>query len=184
MKWGVQMSGEKKIRLAGITPESVVDGTGIRFVIWAQGCRHRCGDCHSPSTWDLDGGQLHDTDDILKDIKSNKLLKGVTLSGGDPLEQAEKFAYIAKKVREWGMDVWCYTGYTFEFILEHMDTKEGWKELMENVDVLVDGRFEKDKKDMRLLFKGSKNQRIIDLPRSIDSGAVVLLDLDKQNNNI
>ncbi|MFZ5649782.1 MAG: anaerobic ribonucleoside-triphosphate reductase activating protein [Bacillota bacterium] len=175
------MSGEKIIRLAGITPESVVDGPGIRYVIWAQGCKHRCQGCHSPQTWDFDGGQLRDMDDILDEIKRNKLLKGITLSGGDPLEQAEKFAYIAKRAREWGMDVWCYTGYTFEFILGNMHSRRGWKELLENVDVLVDGRYERDKKDMRLVFRGSKNQRIIDLPRSLNSSGVVLLDIENND---
>ncbi|MFZ5648414.1 MAG: anaerobic ribonucleoside-triphosphate reductase activating protein [Bacillota bacterium] len=178
------MNEEKKIRLAGITPESVVDGNGIRYVIWAQGCNHRCHGCHSPQTWDFDGGQLRDMDDILSEIRRDGLLKGVTFSGGDPLEQAEKFAYMAKKVRECGLDVWCYTGYTFEFILENMDRRKGWKDLLENVDVLVDGRFEPDKKDLRLAFKGSKNQRIIDLPRSMQSSEVVLLDLEKEKNNI
>lgn len=170
------MSGERKIRLAGITPESVVDGPGIRYVIWAQGCKHRCEECHSPHTWDLNGGRLRDMDEMLDEIRRNKLLKGVTFSGGDPLEQADSFAYIAKKIRGLGMDVWCYTGYAYEFILEHMDSTKGWKDLLENVDVLVDGRFERDKKNLRLAFRGSENQRIIDLPRSMESSGVVLLE--------
>lgn len=178
------MSGEKKVRLAGITPESVVDGPGLRYVIWAQGCKHRCRECHSPQTWDFDGGQLRDMDDILEEIKRNKLLKGITLSGGDPLEQAEKLAYVAKKVREWGMDVWCYTGYTFEFVLGNMHGRKGWKELLENADVLVDGRYEPGQKDLGLIFRGSKNQRVIDLPKSLSSSSVVLLDLEKANSDL
>ncbi len=164
-----------EIRLAGITPESVVDGIGLRYVVWAQGCKHRCKGCHSPHTWDFNGGQNKRIDDILDDIKKNRLLQGVTFSGGDPFEQAEKFAYLAGKVKELGLDVWCYTGYTFEDILRD-SSHEGWKKLLNTIDVLVDGPFIEEQKDLKLAFRGSKNQRIIDIPKSLKEDKVILLD--------
>lgn len=168
---------DKTVRLAGLTPESVVDGLGLRFVVWAQGCRHHCPGCHSPHTWDFAGGRLCDMDEIIDQIARNPLLKGVTLSGGDPLEQAGKFAYLAGEIKKRGLDVWCYTGYTFEQIVQDMAGREGWREFLEHIDVLVDGRFEQEQRDLNLAFRGSRNQRIIDVPASLRAGRPVLLQL-------
>ncbi|MBF7083194.1 anaerobic ribonucleoside-triphosphate reductase activating protein [Desulfallas sp. Bu1-1] len=168
---------DKTVRLAGLTPESVVDGLGLRFVIWAQGCRHRCPGCHSPFTWDFAGGRPYDMDEIINQVKRNPVLKGVTFSGGDPMEQAGKFAYLAGEIKKLGLDVWCYTGYTFEHILQNMDSRAGWRGFLENIDVLVDGRFEQDQRDLNLAFRGSRNQRIIDVPASLRSNRVTLLQL-------
>ena len=104
------------------------------------------------------------------------MLKGVTFSGGDPWEQADKFAYIAKKLRAEGLNIWSYTGYTFEYILEHKDEVKGWNDLLCNIDVLVDGKFEEDKKEEGLRFRGSSNQRIIDVKKSLDTGNIILCD--------
>ncbi len=164
-----------EIKLAGITSESVVDGVGLRYVIWAQGCRHRCKGCHSPHTWDFKGGQVKKISHILDEIEKNKLLQGVTFSGGDPFEQAEAFSYIARKVKNRGLDVWCYTGYTLENILSNPDCS--WKELIGTVDVLVDGPYIEEKKDINLAFRGSGNQRVIDVPKSLKGKEIVLLQL-------
>lgn len=118
-------------------------------------------------------------DSIIEDIRKSPFLKGVTFSGGDPLEQADKFAYIAKEVKKIGLNIWCYTGYTFEYILENQHKRKGWSELLKYIDVLVDGKFEEDKKQDGLKFRGSSNQRIIDIKNSFEASGAVALDLDK-----
>lgn len=165
-----------EVRLAGITTESVVDGFGLRYVIWAQGCKHCCKGCHSQHTWDFDGGQSQNIKAIIDDIKKNKLLQGVTFSGGDPFEQAENFAFIAKSVKDLGLDVWCYTGYTYESILRNSSCL-GWQKLLGAIDVLIDSPFIEEQKDLKLAFRGSKNQRIIDVPKSLKENNVILLEL-------
>ncbi|GIM29043.1 hypothetical protein CPJCM30710_17090 [Clostridium polyendosporum] len=114
-------------------------------------------------------------DVLIEDVKKNSMISGITFSGGDPLEQAEEFAYMAKKFKDIGLNIWCYTGYTFEYIINHLNEKREWKNLIENIDILVDGRFEMDKKDETLKFRGSSNQRIIDVKKSLEVGKVVTL---------
>jgi anaerobic ribonucleoside-triphosphate reductase activating protein len=116
-------------------------------------------------------------DEIINDIKRNPLLSGVTFSGGDPWEQADEFAFIAKAVKSIGLNVWCYTGYTFEYILENQHKRKGWSELLNYIDVLVDGKFEKDKVDSGLKFRGSRNQRIINVQESLEILRAVALDI-------
>lgn len=171
------MVEDKKIRLAAILKESLVNGPGLRRVLFSQGCPHNCKGCFSPHTHSYTDGVLIDMDDIIEDIRKNPLLKGVTFSGGEPLEQADKFAYIAKEVKKMGLNIWCYTGYTFEYILENQYKRKGWSELLKYIDVLVDGKFEEDKKEEGLKFRGSSNQRIIDIKESIESLEVVALDI-------
>lgn len=166
---------DKKIRLSGIAYESLVNGPGMRRVFFAQGCKHDCKGCFNPMTHDFSGGELRDMDELLQEIRENPMLKGVTFSGGDPWEQAEKFAYMAKEIKKIGLNVWSYTGYTFEYIREHIEERKGWKELLENIDVLVDGPFEQDKKQDGLRFRGSNNQRIIDVKESLRVGEVVVI---------
>ena len=151
-----------EIRLAGVIESSINNGDGIRKVIFAQGCKHNCKGCFNPETHDFNGGYLCDTDKIIKRINEDYMIDGVTFSGGDPFEQAPAFAEIANHLNK-NLTIWCYTGYTYEYILEHMNEHEGWKELIDNVDVLVDGEFEEDKKDRNLKHRGSSNQRIIKL---------------------
>ena len=136
----------RKIRLAGIAYESLVNGPGMRRVYFSQGCRHNCEGCFNPDTHDFNGGEELDMDELIEDALDNPLLKGITFSGGDPLERAEEFAYMAKAFKKAGLNIWCYTGYTFEDVLEKMKKDNNIKYLIENIDVLVDGRFEKDKK--------------------------------------
>lgn len=168
---------DKKVRLAGIAYESLVNGPGLRRVLFAQGCNHNCEGCFNQETHGIKGGTLKDMDKIIDDIIGNPLLKGVTFSGGDPLQQADKFAYIAKKLKERELNIWCYTGYTFEYIIEHQNEHKGWTELLEYIDVLVDGPFKIEEKEDGLRFRGSSNQRIIDIPESILKNKVIELKI-------
>lgn len=158
---------ENKIRLAGIAYESLVNGPGIRRVLFAQGCVHNCEGCFNPETHDFNGGKLMDMDQIIKDIIDSPFIKGVTFSGGDPWEQADKFAYIGKKLKEKSLNIWSYTGYTFDYIIENKDKRTGWEDLLNIVDVLVDGKFQINNKNEDLRYKGSSNQRIIDVKESL-----------------
>jgi anaerobic ribonucleoside-triphosphate reductase activating protein len=162
------------IRLSGIVEESCVDGPGIRFVVFAQGCRHRCPACHNPQTHPFDGGFLTDSETILERMRANPLLDGLTLSGGDPFEQAEAFADLAGRARKEGYNVMTYTGWRYEEIL--LRKEPGWMRLLESTDILVDGRFELALKSDLLLFRGSSNQRLIDAPRSLRSGRCCIYD--------
>lgn len=164
------------IRLSGIAYESLSNGPGMRRVLFSQGCLHECVGCFNPSTHSFCDGELKDMGILIDEIKNNPILKGVTFSGGDPLEQAEKFAYMAKKIKKLGLNIWCYTGYTYEYIVENFNNRQGFHELVKNIDVLVDGKFEIHKKNVRLKFRGSSNQRIIDVKASLSSGKVVVLD--------
>lgn len=167
----------KMIRLSGIAYESLVNGPGVRRVFFSQGCKHNCEGCFNPDTHDFSGGEERDMDELINDVLENPFIKGVTFSGGDPFERAEDFAYMAKAFQNNGKNVWSYTGYTFEYILENLDKRKGWRELIENIDVLVDGKFEIDKKQDGLRFRGSSNQRIVDVKKSLEArGEIVILE--------
>lgn len=161
-----------KLRLSGIINESIVDGPGLRFVIFAQGCPHHCIGCHNPQTFDPNGGYEEEIDEILQKIKSNPLLQGVTFSGGEPFMQAKNFSFLAKKIHEMNLNVMSYTGYLFEDLLKKPD----FKELLQNVDILVDGPFIKEKKNLMLKFKGSENQRIIDVQNSLKCNKIFMIE--------
>ncbi len=165
-----------EIRISGIIEESIVDGPGIRYVVFAQGCSHNCPGCHNPETHSFNGGRIIEISTITDDIKKNPLLDGITLSGGEPFEQAEGFAELASDVKKAGMHVMTYTGFTYETILQNID-REGWKTLLSNTDLMVDGPFEIDKRSLMLKFRGSRNQRIIDVKSSLKQGAVVLAEI-------
>lgn len=158
-------------------PESIVDGPGIRFVIFAQGCLRHCKECHNPSTFDLDGGTLWKIEDIMGKIKENPLLQGVTFSGGEPFLQAESFIKVAKQCHELGLNVLSYTGYTFEQLVSGFPSHPDWKELLENIDILIDGPFLKEYKSLLLLFRGSSNQRILDVKASLKNRKSVIKQL-------
>ena len=161
-----------KVRLAAnIQPDSIVDGEGIRTVIWFQGCLHHCKECHNPETWNFDGGIEFDVEEIKAEIKNLKYQNGVTLSGGDPFFQPIAALEIAKYAHSLGLNVWCYTGFTFEELLDEDIAK---KEFLINIDVLIDGRFEIAKKSLACKFRGSTNQRIIDVTKSLENNKVVL----------
>lgn len=172
-----------KIRLA--TPEiqkdSIVDGEGIRSVIWTQGCIHNCPGCHNPSTHSFEEGYLLETEEIKEKIKDLESQDGITFSGGDPMEQAEACADIAKYCQELGLNVWCYTGYTFEELLEKMKKNKFVKEFLKNIDVLVDGRFILKEKSYDVIFRGSKNQRLIDVKKSMKAKKAILIEKYETN---
>lgn len=168
---------ESKIRLSGITRESVVDGLGFRYVLYSQGCPHRCKGCHNPSTHSFEGGELVDVESIVYDIKKYSMLDGITCSGGECFEKAEQFAQIAKEVKAMGKNVWAYTGYTLEEILQHQNQRSGWNDFIKYIDVLVDGRYQEDNKDLSLCFRGSANQRIIDMQKTLHTGKLSLFEI-------
>ncbi|MGL4730797.1 MAG: anaerobic ribonucleoside-triphosphate reductase activating protein [Clostridium sp.] len=167
-----------KVNLAGIIHESLNNGPGIRRVLFAQGCRHNCKGCFNPHTHGFGAGKDYDIDSIIKDIKRNPLISGVTFSGGDPLEQSEAFAKIAEEIKKNNKNIWCYTGYKFEYILQNINEKPNLKKLIDNIDVLVDGKFDSSLKDEKLKYRGSKNQRIIDVKKSLKNNSVIELHLD------
>lgn len=161
------------LRLAGVIRESVVDGPGWRFVVFSQGCIHHCEGCHNPQTHDPDGGYESSVERIITEVKKDPLLRGVTLSGGDPFLQAENFSVLAKEVHKLGLDVMTYTGYTFEQLYKGMEKNEGWRHLLEETDILVDGKFVLEKKSLECKFRGSTNQRILDSKQSLALGKAV-----------
>ncbi|WP_332524908.1 anaerobic ribonucleoside-triphosphate reductase activating protein [Terrisporobacter sp.] len=165
---------EKTIRLSGIAYESLVNGPGMRRVFFSQGCKHGCLGCFNKDTHDFCGGEDRDMDELIKDVLENPIIKGVTFSGGDPFERAEEFAYMAKAFIKGGLNIWSFTGYTFEYILENMDLRSGWRSLLENLDVLVDGRFDESKTQDGLKYRGSTNQRIIDVKESLKKGKIII----------
>lgn len=167
---------EKTIRLSGIAYESLVNGPGMRRVFFAQGCKHNCRGCFNPGTHGFDGGEEKNIDELINDTLENPIIKGVTFSGGDPWEQADKFAYMAKEFKNKGLNIWSYTGYTYEYIIENIDNRLGWRDLLNNIDVLVDGRFEEVKMQDGLKFRGSANQRIIDVKESLKSKRIIALN--------
>lgn len=161
------------IRIAGTVNDSIVDGPGFRFTIFTQGCPHHCEGCHNPHTHDFNGGTVVDTEEILEKIFANPLLDGVTFSGGDPFCQAEPLVEIAKRVKEKGLDVITYTGYTWEYLQKNANEKNFWRELVEASDFIIDGKFEIEKRSLALHFRGSSNQRIIDVKKSLETGDAV-----------
>ncbi len=161
-----------KIRLAAsLQPDSIVDGEGIRTVIWTQGCNHHCKGCHNPETWSFDSGYLVDVDSVIKEIDSLTGQDGITLSGGDPFYQVDACTLIAKHCKDKKLNVWCYTGFLYEDLIK--DTK--MLELLKYIDVLVDGPFVLKERSLDLYFKGSSNQRIIDVPNSLKENKIVLV---------
>jgi anaerobic ribonucleoside-triphosphate reductase activating protein len=163
-----------KIRVAGIEKESVVDGPGLRFVIFVQGCHRRCVGCHNPDTWDFDGGQEMDTGDIMKQIRETRLIKGVTFSGGEPFEQAAACALLAQEIRAMGMDIVTYTGNTYEELQSIAFGDEDVKRLLGATDILVDGPYLEEERDWNAPYRGSCNQRLILVQESLTAGKAVL----------
>lgn len=161
-----------EIRLAGLEPESIVDGPGYRFTVFVQGCPHNCPGCHNPQTHDFFGGHLADTDDVIAHLGENPLVRGLTLSGGEPMMQPEPLYLIAKAAKGKGMNVWCYTGFTLEELLR--ENRADRMRLLSAVDVLVDGPFRSHERSLDLLYRGSKNQRLIDIPATLKGGTIRL----------
>ncbi len=166
-----------QIRIAGKTAESIVDGPGIRYTLFVQGCPHRCEGCHNPQTHDFSGGYDADTDKILEEILENPLLDGVTFSGGEPFCHAKALADLSKKIKSSGLGIMAYSGYTIEYLMSHADDENGYMKLLEVLDYLVDGPFVISLKSYEAKFRGSTNQRIIDVKKTLETGSAVIADI-------
>ena len=162
------------IRIAGIMRESIVDGPGIRFAIFCQGCPHNCPGCHNPETHDFAGGTEVTIERLLEEFDKNPLLTGITFSGGEPMCQPEGFAALGKEVKKRGKDITIYSGYTLEQLLKMARTNKAIGELILMCDILIDGPFIESKKDLTLQFRGSSNQRVIDMNRTRKEKKIVL----------
>ena len=172
-----------QIRLAAdLQPDSTVDGEGLRTVIWTQGCPHNCKGCHNPGTHDFNAGELVDVEEVIEALKEIKGQDGITLSGGDPVCQVDACYEISKAAHEMGLNVWCYTGFTYEKML--LNPKH--RKLLSEIDVLIDGKFIEEEKSLDLYYRGSRNQRIIDVKKSLLEERVVLVEKyieDKEYSN-
>lgn len=165
-----------ELRIAGTVNDSIVDGDGLRFTVFTQGCPHHCKGCHNPQTHDFNGGEVTDTSLLLEKIKGNPLLDGVTFSGGEPFCQAEQLAELGRQIKKLGLNIVTYTGYTFEQLYAERD-KNGWGNLLSVTDILIDGQFVEELKDWEVKFRGSSNQRYIDCQKSLEKGTVVLAEI-------
>ena len=164
------------LRVAGSEPSSIVDGPGFRYTIFLQGCSHHCDGCQNPATWDKERGALKDTAAIIEDIKKAYYIDGVTISGGEPLDQAKELLKLLKSLKELNYHIIMFTGYTYEDVMQHEDMKK----CMEYTDILIDGEYVKSKRSLSLRFRGSSNQRIIDIPASLPLENPVIIDLDNK----
>ncbi len=162
----------KPLRIAGIQRDSIVDGPGIRYVIFTQGCPHHCEGCHNPQTHDFEAGEVADTDAILKEIFESRLVSGVTFSGGEPFCQAEALVPLAEAIKAKNKHLMIYTGYLLEE-LQKMPNNHVQR-LLELTDILVDGPFVLAQRNLTLPYRGSENQRVIDMVKTRDLGKVVL----------
>ena len=163
-----------KLNLAGIADDSIVDGPGIRVAFFAQGCPRRCPGCHNPGTHAFGTGADYTLDELYTRVRRNPLARGVTLSGGEPFSQAAGFALLARKLKAEGYELAAYTGYTLEQLLDSGTAEQ--RELLETLDVLIDGEFLLAEKNLDLRWRGSENQRILDVPASLAAGRAVFCE--------
>lgn len=161
------------MRVSGFVNDSIVDGPGLRFVVFTQGCLIGCPGCHNPETWNPDGGTLMEVDDIVKMWRSNPLIEGITISGGDPMLQPDKTLYLVKKAKETNLSVTVYSGKYYQELLDLNNVFIN--EILNLADILIDGPFEMDKLNLELLYRGSENQRVIDLIKTRESGQLTRL---------
>ena len=156
--------------LSGIVSDSIVDGPGIRTTIFSQGCSHHCPGCHNPETWAFGCGTPMEEETLVAIVQSNPLCRGVTFSGGEPFAQAAGFTTLAKLLKEKGYEIASYSGYTFEELLKG---SEDQKNLLASIDILIDGPFVQSLKSLEIAFRGSTNQRILDVKKSLAEGKAV-----------
>ncbi len=161
---------EGLIRIAGITGDSIVDGPGIRTTFYVQGCPHHCPGCHNPETWPFEGGQFRSPEELFEIVRKNPLCRGVTFSGGEPFAQAVALLPLARMLRSAGYELASYTGYTFEQL---MQGTEAQRMLLQEVDVLIDGPFVLAERSLDLNFRGSRNQRVLNVKESLKNKAAV-----------
>lgn len=166
-----------KLKLAGLQHYSVVDGPGLRTVVFLQGCPHLCPGCHNPQTLDSLGGKWQDVATLAAEIIAARGVRGVTFSGGEPFAQAEPVALLAESLIKAGRHLLLYSGYTYEQLRDKAMDDRATAALLVAGDLLIDGQFLLAERDISLLYRGSRNQRIIDLPATLQSGSVVLSPL-------
>lgn len=162
---------EEMIRTAGLVNDSVTDGPGLRFTLFVQGCPRSCPGCHNPETQAASGGTLMTGEEVFAQVQANPLLGGVTLSGGEPFSQAAALVPLARRIKGLGLELAAYSGYTFEELSAHPGSQE--YQLLELVDVLVDGPFVLERMNLELPFRGSENQRILNVAASLAAGRAV-----------
>lgn len=165
------------LKLAGLIRESIVDGPGLRFVVFAQGCPHHCPECHNQQTWPFTGGFEATPAQLIAEMVKNPLLCGLTLSGGEPFCQSSAMTELAQTAHSKNYDIIAYTGFTFEELLQKSHAEPSILTLLQQIDILIDGPFLKNLKSYELLFRGSSNQRTIDVPVSLIKGTVILKQL-------
>ncbi|MEA4910213.1 MAG: anaerobic ribonucleoside-triphosphate reductase activating protein [Anaerolineaceae bacterium] len=166
-----------RLRIAGVVPESVSDGPGLRTTIFFQGCPHACPGCHNPHTWRFDGGREYSLHALLESLPLNFLISGVTFSGGEPFAQAVGAARLAACIKAVKPNLWVYSGYCWEDLLARR-SEPGFGELIEHIDVLVDGPYRQELRSTSLPFRGSSNQRLICVPESLRAGRVVEMRIE------
>lgn len=167
------INAENAIQIAGVVKESIVDGPGLRFVVFAQGCPHHCAGCHNPATHDYNGGYACEQETITNAIDKDPILSGVTFSGGEPFHQAEAFYSLALKLKEKELNLLSFSGYTYEELVNMGKNNEYVSKLLNLLDLLIDGKFILEERDLTLNFKGSRNQRFIDLNQTRETGEIV-----------
>ena len=185
------MNEREELRIAGIVRESIVDGPGMRFVVFVQGCPHHCPGCHNPQSHPFEGGSVHSVERIFREICKNPMIRGVTFSGGEPSCQPKAFLALAREICKRGLNIWMYSGYTLEELFRFADPNgsghaardKRWedpsmraalRELLKTIDVLIDGPFIMAERSLELQFRGSRNQRIIDVKKSLAAGKIIL----------
>ncbi len=174
------MGGEfMDIRISGTVSESIVDGPGFRYTVFVQGCPHNCPGCHNPQTHDFNGGKIVDTDELFRECVDDPLNRGVTFSGGEPFSQAKALYELGKRFKERGYNLWCYTGWTIEELWKISESDSYVGKLLSIIDVLVDGQFIEERKSLSLTFRGSDNQRLIDMGSTLKEHTVIEYNLQK-----
>ena len=164
-----------ELKIAGVVKESIVDGRGIRYTVFTQGCPHHCAGCHNPKTWPFEGGEVTTPQKLFEEFQKNPILKGITFSGGEPFCQPGPLAELARLVHGIGKDVTVFSGYTYEQLLEMKNPQVD--ALLREADVLIDGPFLEAEKNLELTFRGSENQRLIDLKKTRETENIVLMEI-------
>ena len=169
-------NADKIIRVCGIEKESIVDGPGFRYVLFVQGCPHRCPGCHNPESHDPEGGTEMTVAEVFSQIMENPHLRGVTFSGGEPFEQVPALLKLAGMIKEAGLSLMSYSGYTLEELRGRQDAETD--ELLGMLDILVDGRYVESLRNLTLIYRGSENQRVIDMNKTREAGEIRLYQSD------
>ncbi len=170
------MNGKKEsVSIAGVKKHTTVNGPGVRYTVFMQGCEHGCKGCHNPETHDPDGGKTIPVKELIDDILATKYIDGVTLSGGDPLLQADQCRDIVEALKSKGLNIWLYSGFTFDEVIEGK-AGEAAREVLNFIDVMVDGRFVESLLSEEHIWRGSSNQRLIDVKKSLDAGKIISFD--------